>query len=183
MSPVGCYICALVTGIALLLHGCGSDGGGDGPVFTECEAAKFKTAGEPCYNAIELEADKCTGIMTEMSKCYEKAKAAGGDCFKIEDTKWISEIVDKKFAAAKEKFTASSGPCLKAATFEQKCDSEKNQEAEEACWKPAEEAAGGKWEKQGDFVISECPYYWIIESMIASQAEHSKWYETTCMKP
>merc|ERR1712014_141697 len=111
--PASCYISALVTGIAFLLYGCGSSG--DGPVFTECEPAKFKTAGEPCYSAIELESDKCTGANGEMFKCYEKAVAAGGDCWG-EHYKWVQEIIDKKFAAAKEKFTASAEPCLNNAT-------------------------------------------------------------------
>merc|ERR1712146_676683 len=101
---------ALLTGVAFLLYGCGTTSTTD-LNYAKCELEKFKAASESCYTAIDLPADKCMGLSGEMEKCWEKGNAAGGMCTTKDEHFWFRDIVDKKFASAKQTFKQSVETC------------------------------------------------------------------------
>jgi len=193
-----CCIYALLTGVAFLVYGCDNNTGETSTVGKKCEPEKFKAASEPCYTALDVPADTCSGVVAKMAQCWEKGVAAGGDCWNEEIGKWIGDIVDKKMAGAKKKFKESAEPCLRKAEFEKKCSSRKNDAKARECHKQAEGAAGGEWKEipfeKGESPYPEdctecpkswdsfeCPVHWIIQSEEIAQEDHVQWFKDKCM--
>jgi hypothetical protein len=173
-----CCICALITGFAFLLEGCGNDdtdiGGSDG---TKCEfnLQEFKEKGESCkckYNLDEFKenqadcfnniegGDSCAGVEEKLATCYGDAPRRGWQVHHPEydkaaygkcDVSWVDEIVDPKFPDAKKRFQDSVEPCLKELKIAHDCSPEYKAarwHMYDGCWQIAEVAAGGKWEQK-----------------------------------
>jgi hypothetical protein len=206
-SQVGfasCCICALITGVAFLLEGCGD--GDDETVGGDAGTCNFNMTEwrkdhEQCFHDLKS-SQTCKGIEAQLTTCFNGAPRRAFwlhhprfDKFPCShekfDWKWAEAIIDSKFTTAKTKFQANAEECLSKPENQpaKDCSDEAKKERYakyDICWKPAEDAAGGTWDvkesEDGDDITTDCPMHWFFDMVVKTRTEWVDWYKCECKK-